>query len=72
MYEGLDLFNLDVFIPVNDEEELERFYHTDTGAAYVAAGIVFDSLNLSSSIKTGKIRIRTNISQVPSTASYKR
>ena len=71
VYEALNHFNWDVFMPVKDEEELENLakdyqQQNNLGISYLIAGIVFDSLELNSSsiIKTGKIRIRTDHSSV--------
>ena len=78
MYEGLSQLNWDVFMPAKDEEELESIaedyqQRSNLGITYLVAGIVFDSLDLNSSstIKTGKIRIRMNLTSVMPPADYK-
>ena len=76
--DGLSEFNWDVFMHVEDEEELEALAsdyqrQKELGITIVVAGVVFDSVlpNSTAFNKHSKIRIRTNFSFVMDTTQYK-
>ena len=76
--EGLSSFNWDIFMPVDTEEELvflasDYQRQKELGITFIVAGVVFDSVNDSSTSfsKHSQIRIRTNFSFVMDTTQYK-
>lgn len=75
---GLSSFNWDIFMPVDTEEELVALAsdyqrQKELDITFVVAGVVFDSVDHSSTSfsKQSQIRIRTNFSFVMDTTQYK-
>ena len=75
IHDSMSKFDWDVFIPMENETELEKLAgdyqrQNEMGITYVVAGIVFEP-DIPVKFKSTTIKIRTNFSLVVDTAQYK-
>lgn len=69
-------FDWDIFLPVEDEQDLEALAgdyqrQEELGIGYVVAGIVFEPNLIKSSFKSTTVKIRTNFSAVIDPSQYR-
>lgn len=74
--DGLAKFDWDIFMPMENEQELEALAgdyqkQDDLGITYVIAGVLFEPDLVKSSFKSTTVRIRTNFSAVVDTSEYR-
>ena len=75
IHDSLMQFNWDIFLPLEDEQEMEALAgdyqrQDELGITYVVAGIVFES-DLTANTTSTTIKIRTNFSTVVDPLEYK-
>jgi hypothetical protein len=69
-------FDWDIFMPIDNEEELESLAgdylkQDELNISYVVAGIVFEPDFVESSFKKSTVKIRTNFSAVVDPSQYR-
>ena len=75
IHDSLTQFNWDIFLPLEDEQEMEALAgdyqrQDELGITYVVAGIVFEP-DLTANTTSTTIKIRTNFSAVVDPLEYK-